>query len=63
MSNRDETIEILRSLRDGREAGRFELAPQEREYKLALIGYPVGLYAYSLLVDELPVATHRLEIR
>lgn len=53
----------LRSLRDGREAGRFELAPQEREYKLVLAGYPAGLYAYSLLVDELPVATQRLEIR
>ena len=53
----------LRSLNDGREVGRFELSVQEHEYKLALAGYPVGLYAYSLLVDDLPVATHRLEIR
>lgn len=53
----------LRSLSDGQEVSRFELTPQEHEYKLTLAGYPAGLYACALLADGLPVATHRLEIR
>jgi hypothetical protein len=54
---------VIRRATDGYELKRVPLLLKASQQETNLLAFPAGVYFYSLLVDGVPAATRRLEVR